>query len=281
MGKKKFVFVGNWKMNGTSATLGSYFNSLNKSFKELGCIFNRDKDAVVRLVQIGEANVSAEVIICPPSVYISQSVNLSTNVNVNIGGQVCCSIDKNGAFTGCISAGMLKDVGCSHVIVAHSEARNFFNYSTDDIAKIVYIALKNGIYPIVCFGESKSGSAEGVIAEVKDVFDKVNFFCLNAGLNSNLLGKIVIAYEPVWSIGSGNVPSSDYIGSILLSIKQALIQSLGSSATLVRLIYGGSVDAKNAYSILNIPDVCGLIVGGASLVPKQFVQIVSSVGINS
>ncbi|MGI4851588.1 MAG: triose-phosphate isomerase [Janthinobacterium lividum] len=224
------IIVGNWKMNGT---------------------LSNAKELTTDLVALSQKNsTQATVVICPPYPYLSIAASALSKSTLKLGAQDCSSAT-NGAHTGQVSATMLKDLSCSYVILGHSERRTQMAETSKIIAEKIQRVLEAGLIPIVCVGESltdrESGSAVDVVmSQAKAIFHPS---CL-------------LAYEPVWAIGSGKVPSGDQIEEM----HQALAQSYPSTD----ILYGGSVKSSNATEILSIPNVGGLLVGGASLQADEF-----------
>jgi len=241
------LVAGNWKMNG----LGSA--DLPK-FEEL-------KGALA-------ANPpSCDVLICPPATMIAQAA-WATKGAFAIGGQDCRA-EASGAFTGDISAEMLKAAGASHVIVGHSERRQYHGEKDADVAAKAKAAWRAGLVAIICIGETLA-EREGGEA--------------NAVCHSQLSGSIpegataantVLAYEPVWAIGTGKVPGMDDIAAMHAHLRRCLKEHSGVEGAKMLILYGGSVKPDNAAAILAIPDVGGALVGGASLKPADFLGIIA------
>ena len=231
------IVVANWKLNGSYAFLRSYFDNIkhNQIDSESNCL-----------------------IICPPTPYINE-IN-SDNI---FRGAQDCSIHIEGAFTGEISARILKDLGCTFCIVGHSERRNLFNEQNDLILKKIYNCINCDIIPILCVGESLIQKKENLTKEIlKDQL--INSLPKNINLKN-----IIIAYEPIWSIGTGVVPTVDEINEIHNYIKGSI---LGDKNT--KVLYGGSVKANNYKELINLTAVDGLLVGGASINLDEFNKII-------
>ena len=235
------IIVANWKLNGNFDFIKSYFKDLysNTSFNTNNC-----------------------GIICPPSIYIQNF--FSTNINPFFLGAQDCSNFNLGAYTGEISAPMLKDNNCEFCIVGHSERRKIFNQSDEDVKIKAENLINNDINPIICIGETLKEKDNGF---TKDILHKQ---LLNSLPTINSIETVIIAYEPIWAIGSGLTPSLDEIDSIHSFIKKD-IKNFRSS----KILYGGSVKSSNAQEILNLENVDGVLVGGSSLNPLEFIKILN------
>lgn len=241
---RRKLAAGNWKMNGTTAALA-----------ELDALQDTAAGA-------------AEVLICPPATLVAAAAAKSGKIT--IGGQDCHSA-ASGAHTGDISAAMLKDAGASYVILGHSERRADHSESDALVAYKTLAAWTAGLTAIVCVGETlderESGSTLDVVGRQ-----------LAASLPDDVTGdNTVIAYEPVWAIGTGKVPTTDQIAEVHSFMRSALIKRFGNeTAQAIRLLYGGSVKASNATEIFAVADVDGALVGGASLKASDFAPIVTA-----
>lgn len=241
---RRKLAAGNWKMNGTTAAL-SELNAL--------------QDA---------ARGAAEVLICPPATLIASAAAKAGDIA--IGGQDCHS-EASGAHTGDVSADMLKDAGASYVILGHSERRADHGETDALVAYKTKAAWAAGLTAIVCVGETLD---ERDTSKTLDVIGRQ----LAASLPDDITaGNSVIAYEPVWAIGTGKVPTTDQIAEVHNFMRATLIQRFGNeTASGVRLLYGGSVKASNATEIFAVADVDGALVGGASLKASDFAPIVAA-----
>lgn len=241
---RRKLAAGNWKMNGSTAAL-------------------EELDALQEV-----AGGAAEVLICPPSTLIAQAAVRSGKVA--IGGQDCHSA-ASGAHTGDISAPMLRDAGATHVILGHSERRADHGESDALVAYKALAAWDAGLTAIVCVGETLEQRESGKTLDV---------------IGNQLAGSLpddvtasntVIAYEPVWAIGTGKVPTTDQIAEVHTFMRATLVQRFGNeTAAGIRLLYGGSVKASNATEIFAVADVDGALVGGASLKASDFAPIVTA-----
>jgi triosephosphate isomerase len=238
--------VGNWKMNGTRAML-SEARAIDR--------------AAARLPKV-------QVAVAPPATLLyrtREAVEL-----IGVGGQDCHAKD-SGAFTGDVSAAMLKDAGADFTLVGHSERRTLHG-ETDAIVKAkAEAALSAGLAVILCVGETEAerdaGSAEGVVGTQLEG---------SVPQTDGAVDKLTVAYEPVWAIGTGRVPSVDDVAAMHKAIRAKLVALYGAAGAGVRILYGGSVKADNAAQLLSIRDVGGALVGGASLTAESFLAIVSA-----
>ncbi|MFA8385349.1 MAG: triose-phosphate isomerase [Pelagibaca sp.] len=241
---RRKLAAGNWKMNGTAAALS-----------ELDALQDAAKGA-------------AEVLICPPATLIAQAVAKAGQIA--IGAQDCHSA-ASGAHTGDISASMLKDAGATYVILGHSERRADHGETNAQIADKTRAAWDAGLTAIVCVGETLAEREAG------QTIDLVRTQ-LAGSLPDDVTGaNTVIAYEPVWAIGTGQVPTTDQIAEVHGFLREALKARFGTdTANAIRLLYGGSVKASNATEIFAVADVDGALVGGASLTSADFAPIVDA-----
>lgn len=242
------LVAGNWKMNGLAASL-----------VELAAL----KEALA-------ANPApCEVLVCPPFTLIAQAA-WHVKGAFALGGQDCHA-KPSGAFTGDVAAEMLKDAGASYVIVGHSERRQYHGERDADVAAKAEAAWRAGLTAIICIGETEGQRQDG----------HANHIC-----GSQIDGSVplaataantVIAYEPVWAIGTGKTPTSQDIVAMHAHIRACLVARLGEEGRGLRILYGGSVKADNAGEILNLAEVNGALVGGASLKAQDFQRIIESV----
>jgi triosephosphate isomerase (TIM) len=244
-GVRPFV-AGNWKMNGLSASLGEI-------------------DAMRRAVDAGEAG-EAELAVCPPATLLAQAAWKLRGSLLALGAQDCAP-EPSGAFTGDISAPMLKDAGAKYVIVGHSERRTL-HHETDALVRAkAEAALKAGLIPIICIGETQAEREAGQQAAV--VIRQLRG-SLPPGQTSDT---VVIAYEPVWAIGTGLTPTPGDVAAVHNGIRALLTEVGGPSAAKTRVLYGGSVKPSNCRDLLPLDNVDGALVGGASLKASEFLAI--------
>ena len=216
---------------------------------------------------VAERPPAARVAICPPATLIARMAHLLAGSVVAIGGQDCRP-EPEGAFTGCLSAEMLADAGASLVILGHSERRAHYAETSADVAAKVGAAVRAGLEPIVCIGETEAERDAGRALEV--VLTQ-----LDGSLPDALAGHdFCVAYEPIWAIGSGRTPRLEEIEDVHEALRVALVARWGEPGMRVPILYGGSVKAANAAEILAAREVGGALVGGASLTAADFLPIV-------
>ena len=242
------LIAGNWKMNGLTA-------ALDEARAIAGAVDQRAP--------------AARVALCPPATLIHRMAEALAGSGVAVGGQDCRP-EPGGAFTGCLSAEMLADAGASLVILGHSERRAYYAETDADVAAKVGAALRAGLEPIVCVGESEDERAAGRTLDV--VLGQVR-----GSLPDALAGAdFAVAYEPIWAIGSGQTPTAAQIEEVHAAIRQALAGRFGEAGARSPILYGGSVKPENAGEILKLADVGGALVGGASLTAAQFTPIIQA-----
>lgn len=244
MALRKLV-AGNWKMNG-------------------------DRAALTELHAIGEAaraTPDVDVAICPPFTLIATAAEIADGIS--IGGQDCHSA-RSGAHTGCVSAAMVKEAGAALVIVGHSERRTDNHEIDAEIRAKAAAAIATGLTAIVCVGETEDQRDAGDAVAV--VEGQLDGSIPREGTALNL----VVAYEPVWAIGTGRTPSTEDVAEMHSAIRAKLNGLLGGEGSAVRILYGGSVKPSNAAELLHIADVDGALVGGASLKAADFVPIIEA-----
>lgn len=247
---RRKVIAGNWKMNKTVAEALALVMKLQERLSDLG-------DGV-------------EVVIAPPFTALSPVGKVLEGSGLRLGAQNC-HWEASGALTGEVSAGMLKEVGCAYVILGHSERRQLFGETDAVVNRRVRAALGAGLRPIVCVGETLAEREGGKTLEV--VARQLRGTLL--GLTEEDMAHVVVAYEPVWAIGTGKNATSAQAQEVHAHIREQLRQLLGRSvAEVVRIQYGGSVKPENARELLFQQDVDGALVGGASLKAEDFAAIV-------
>ncbi len=220
----------------------------------------------------GERDYPVDLAICPPAVYLDAVLGTVRGSAVSVGAQNMY-YEPAGAFTGEISGAMLKDIGCSYVILGHSERRNLMNESSEDVNRKLRAALDAGLKPIVCVGELLEQREAGQTRQVIEDQFSGSF----AGLNAADLARVVIAYEPVWAIGTGKVATPAQAEEVHLDLRRIMENRYNSEvAQTVRIQYGGSVKADNAVELLSQPNIDGALVGGASLQAESFLAIVEA-----
>ncbi|MCA0187443.1 MAG: triose-phosphate isomerase [Proteobacteria bacterium] len=242
--RKKLV-VGNWKMNGS---------------------FSANAQLLQGLVETVPGD-GVDVAVCPPFVYLGQAASALGACGISLGAQNLAAYS-GGAYTGEVSASMLRDVGCEWVVVGHSERRAYFGESDALVVEKLRLALAAGLRPIVCVGETldqrESGLAEQVVGGQVDA--------VTSGLPADQASGVVLAYEPVWAIGTGRTATPEQANDMHMFIRGRL-SAAGWPGEGVRVLYGGSVTADNAELLFDKPDIDGALVGGASLVAGNFLAI--------
>lgn len=239
---------------------------------------NTDRAGAVALakgvVAAAGQHKNVDLLVCPPAVYLASVGEALTGSSVALGAQNMYH-EANGAFTGELSAAMLKDIGCTYVILGHSERRHILKETDADVNKKTLAALAAGLIPIVCVGEllseREAGKTEAVI--------KSQFDGSLAGVSAEQIEKAVIAYEPVWAIGTGKVATPEQAEEVHADLRRLLVERYNDrSAAKVRILYGGSVKASNAGELLRQLNIDGALVGGASLKAEEFLGIAAAAG---
>lgn len=248
--RKKFI-AGNWKMNSSRA----------------------DGVALAAAVARGvDISIDVEVAVCPPACYLAAIGEALAGSAVGLGAQNCYH-EAKGAFTGEVSPGMLVDVGCRYVILGHSERRQIFRETSADVDRKVQAALTAQLIPIVCVGETLEERQGGETMNV--VRQQVEGSL--AGTSAEQMARVVIAYEPVWAIGTGVVATPAQAEEVHADLRRLLEVRYNSQvAASVRIQYGGSVNAENAAVLLSQPNIDGALVGGASLKADSFLAIINA-----
>jgi triosephosphate isomerase (TIM) len=240
------LVAGNWKMNGLGASLAEA-ETLETALKEQAA--------------------ACRVALCPPATLIDRMAQALKGGVVEIGGQDCHA-ETSGAYTGSVSAEMVRDAGAGLVILGHSERRAGFGETDADVAAKVEAALAAGLEPIICIGETLQQREAGQAVEV--VSRQVA-----GSLPASLAGKaFAVAYEPVWAIGTGLTPTLEQIEEVHAAVRAAMVAKLGEGGRAVPILYGGSVKPSNAREILAVAEVGGALVGGASLKAEDFLGII-------
>ncbi len=250
---RRSLVAGNWKMHGSGAMITGLLQALVQG--------------------LGDEQEGAEVVVCPPAPYLPLCQQLLQGRAITVGAQNVHA-QASGAFTGDVSAAMLAEFGVRYVIAGHSERRRYAGETDAEVAQKCEAAILAGIAPIVCVGESleerESGQAETVVArQLRAVLEHCD---------SESLGQLVVAYEPVWAIGTGRTATPEQAQAMHAFIRRVLQERSASLAEAVRILYGGSVTAENAAQLFAQQDIDGGLVGGASLKPEEFISICKSVG---
>lgn len=213
-----------------------------------------------------------DVLVCVPSVNIPAALRAFKDMRVTVGAENVF-YEKNGAYTGEVSADMLKDLGVKYVIIGHSERRQYFGETDITVNKKVHAALEAGLHPIVCVGESLEQRELGVTMDLISLQVKSAL----AGVSAEKLRKCVIAYEPVWAIGTGRTATPEQAGEVCTFIRATIRHMYGARiARSITIQYGGSMNPGNAAELLAQPDIDGGLIGGAALKPDQFVAIINA-----
>ncbi|HJS18367.1 MAG TPA: triose-phosphate isomerase [Anaerolineales bacterium] len=246
------LVAGNWKMNKTAAEARGLVTAMRSPLSEIAGV---DK------------------VLCPPYISLVAVASLLEGTGIGLGAQDM-HWEAKGAFTGEVAADMVKEF-CNYVIIGHSERRTYFGETDETVNKKVSAALKAGLTPIVCVGETLGQYESGLTAEVVSRQIKAGL----AGIGSADAAKIVVAYEPVWAIGTGKASSGENANDVHQKvIRPALSELFGADdAEAIRILYGGSVTASNASEFFAYPDIDGALVGGASLKPDEFVAITKAI----
>jgi triosephosphate isomerase len=246
------IVAGNWKMHGTRAENARLIEELISRYPD---------------------ESAAQCLVCPPFVYLQEVGRMLRDTPIGLGAQDVCA-EAQGAFTGEVSAAMLKDVGCGHVIVGHSERRWIYHESDQLVARKFAAAQAQSLAPILCIGEQlaerEAGRTEEVVARQ---LDAVLALCGVAALES-----AVLAYEPVWAIGTGHSATAEQAQQVHAFIRERIGARDAKIARATRILYGGSVKAGNAVELFAQPDVDGGLIGGASLKAEEFLAILAAAG---
>ena len=248
--KRKAIIAGNWKMNKTASEAAVLVDELIPAVKDASC----------------------EVVICTPYTDLVTAVAKTKGTNIHVGAENV-HFEKSGAFTGEISADMLVDLGVEYVIVGHSERRQYFGETDETVNQRTRAALAAGMTVILCLGEVKEQRLAGITREVVSMQTKLDL----AGVSAEDMKRVIIAYEPVWAIGTGLTATPEQADETCGQIRAALAELYGNEvAESTTIQYGGSMNEKNAADLLSKPNVDGGLIGGASLVPAKFTAIVDA-----
>ncbi len=241
MNEERKLLIANWKMNKLLEETESFIRNFTPTIL-----------------------CKTEIVICPPFHLINK---LTPSTLISVGAQDCCALsDSYGAYTGEISAAMLKDLNCKYVIIGHSERRKYFLENDELISSKFANAVKHNLTPIVCIGESLEQRTNGTYLEI---LENSLFQSLAKATKSD---NFIVAYEPIWSIGTGKTPDLNQIVEIHQFLSEKLLTRF---AKKIKILYGGSVSLNNSNEILSLNEVSGLLIGGASLDPKIFELIVN------
>ena len=244
------LVAGNWKMNGSRASVAALLDGIK--------------------VGIGQVT-TAEVAVCAPAIYLPDTQSLLQGSPIRWGGQDV-STHASGAYTGETAGAMLKDFGCHYVIIGHSERRAYHGETDDVVAQKFAAARAEGLVPILCVGETLEEREQGVTEQV--VSRQLDAVVQHCGIE--LVGEGVIAYEPVWAIGTGKTATKEQAQEVHAFIRGRLAVRNRAVADNVRILYGGSMNPKNAADLVAQPDIDGGLIGGASLKAEDFLAVCSS-----
>ena len=247
---RKTVIAGNWKMNKTPSETKEFMTAFKAMLpKGRWC----------------------DIALCVPAVCIPAAVRAMRETRVGIGAENC-NQNASGAYTGEVATNMLVDAGCKYVIIGHSE-RRAMGETDKDVNEKVLAALDAGLIPILCCGESLEQRELGITEE----FITMQIKSALAGVDESRVRKVVIAYEPIWAIGTGRTATPEQAEEVCESIRSVIRKLYGSKiARATSILYGGSMNDKNAYDLLAQPDIDGGLIGGASLVPEKFLKIIEA-----
>lgn len=248
---RKYVIAGNWKMNKTPSETKAFINELAP-------------------MVAGKDN--CDIVACVPSVCLPAALEAAKGTNIKIGAQNV-HFEKSGAFTGEVSADMLIDLGVNYVIIGHSERRQYFGETNETVNKRVLAALNSGLKVILCIGELEIEREQGITAEVLGLQTKIALL----GVSAEQLKNVIIAYEPVWAIGTGKVATDDQADEACGIVRNTVAALYGAQAAEdITIQYGGSMNAKNCAGLLAKENVDGGLIGGASLKAPDFTVIVEA-----
>ena len=246
---RKTVIAGNWKMNMTPTATAAFIRELAPKVQQADC----------------------EVVLCVPAIDIPAAVEAARGTAIHIGGENV-HFEEKGAYTGEISAQMLCDAGAEYVIVGHSERRQYFGETDETVNKRTKAALTAGLKTIVCVGETLTQREQGITSEIVSLQTKIVLF----GVDAQSLSNVIIAYEPVWAIGTGRTATAEQADEVCGVIRGVLAQLYGAAAAQATTVqYGGSMNRGNAKELLSKEDVDGGLIGGASLKVDDFAAIVA------
>lgn len=250
---RRNIVAGNWKMNKNFAEADDLINSIEETLRQYD-------------------TTDVDIIVCPPYPYLELVSDVSEDANFFVGAQNVAKFD-NGAYTGEISASMLKSMAVDYCIVGHSERRKYFFETNQDIALKIDLLLKEDITPIICVGESLEERESGKHFEIIRKQVEEGIFHLKA----DDMQRCIIAYEPVWAIGTGRTATKEQAQEIHAFIRGLIVEKYNDDvAQEVSILYGGSCNPKNASELFSMKDVDGGLIGGASLKAKDFIEIACS-----
>ena len=242
------IIAGNWKMNKTVS----------------------EAKALIEALKPLVADAEAEVVVCPPYVDLITVKELVKGTNIKLGAQNC-HFEASGAYTGEISVGMLKEIGVEFVIIGHSERREYYAETDEGVNKKAKAILAAGMTPIICCGETLEQREQGIT----NTFVSGQIDAALEGLSADQVQSLVIAYEPIWAIGTGKTATAEQANETIAVIRKTVEKKFDSAtAEAVRIQYGGSMKPANAAELMAQPDIDGGLIGGASLVAEDFSKVV-------
>ncbi len=244
---RKPMIAGNWKMNKTPAETKALIEDLKKLGNKSG----------------------ADVVVCPMTVSLAAAAEALKGSEIHLGAQNVHFAD-HGAYTGECNAASLKELGVEYVIIGHSERRQYFGETDETVNQRVLAALAAGLKPIVCVGEVLNERQQGITNEI--VCKQTKVALLNVG---EQIENVIVAYEPVWAIGTGLTATPDQANETIAAIRGAIRDVFGDAADRVRILYGGSMNAKNAHDLMAQPEIDGGLIGGASLSAEKFDGVIN------
>ena len=248
--RRRPIIAGNWKMNKTPEEAVALIKALIPLVKD---------------------NDRGDIVVCPPFVDLAAAKEALAGSNIALGAQNM-HFEESGAYTGEVSPGMLKALGVEYVILGHSERRQYFGETDEGVNKKVKAALKAGIKPIVCVGETLEEREAGITSEVVCRQTKLALL----GLSAMDAAGVIIAYEPIWAIGTGKTATAEDANETIRAIRGAVCEVYGSdTAAAIRIQYGGSMKPSNASELMRMPEIDGGLIGGASLKAEDFAGIVN------
>ena len=247
---RKKIIAGNWKMNKTPS----------------------EAKSLVEAIATKVADAKCDVVVCPTAICIPSAVDAAKGSNIAVGAQNV-HFKESGAYTGELAANMLTEAGVKYVIIGHSERRQYFGETDETVNLRTKAALAGGLLPIVCVGESLTEREQGIMDDTVRRQTKIAFL----GIDADDAKKVVIAYEPVWAIGTGKTATADQADEVCGIIRETIRGLYGAEvADAIRIQYGGSMNAGNAAELLAKPNIDGGLIGGASLKPDDFAVIVAA-----
>ena len=243
MARKKLA-AGNWKMNMLPSECGAFIKELAEKAK----------------------GASNDILVCPTAVCLPAAIEAAKGTNIQVGAQNMY-FEEKGAFTGEISPNMIKDLGATHVIIGHSERREYFAETDRTVNKKVLCALSHGLTPVLCCGETLEQRKSGITIDFIRMQLKIAF----GGVSKEDAAKVIVAYEPIWAIGTGETATPEQANEVCSAIRALIAELYGAdTAEKIIILYGGSCNAKNAAELFACSDIDGGLVGGASLKTEDF-----------